>query len=42
VRNPAWVLVFLLFAGAAQAAEPLRIVAFGDSLTHGYGLPVQE
>lgn len=30
---------FLMFASAvATAAEPIRIVAFGDSLTAGYGL----
>lgn len=44
------VLLFLLLAFAPVApilaeplseppTEPLRIVAFGDSLTHGYGLP---
>jgi acyl-CoA thioesterase I len=27
------------FAPSARAAEPLRILAFGDSLTAGYGLP---
>jgi acyl-CoA thioesterase-1 len=27
---------------AAQTGAPLRIVAFGDSLTAGYGLPAQE
>lgn len=27
---------------AAPAAQPLRILAFGDSLTHGYGLPAGE
>jgi acyl-CoA thioesterase-1 len=27
---------------AAQADTPLRIVAFGDSLTAGYGLPAQD
>ena len=26
-------------AGVAQAAEPFKILAFGDSLVHGYGLP---
>lgn len=28
--------------GAAQTGAPLKIVAFGDSLTAGYGLPAQE
>jgi acyl-CoA thioesterase-1 len=27
---------------AAQTAAPLKIVAFGDSLTAGYGLPAQD
>ena len=27
---------------AVQAAEPLRLMAFGDSLIHGYGLPAGE
>jgi len=31
----------VLLAGAA-AAEPVRLMAFGDSLTHGYGLPAGE
>jgi acyl-CoA thioesterase-1 len=32
----------LVLAGAAAAAEPVRLLAFGDSLTHGYGLPAGE
>lgn len=32
-------LVGLLFAGGAGAAKPLTLLAFGDSLVHGYGLP---
>ncbi|HSF94860.1 MAG TPA: arylesterase [Thermohalobaculum sp.] len=36
--NPAWLLVLLTFAGIARAEAPLRILAIGDSLTHGYGL----
>jgi len=32
-------VLFLLLVGAPAGADPLRIVAFGDSLTHGYGLP---
>lgn len=31
-----------LTAGAAQAAEPLRLMAFGDSLVHGYGLDPED
>jgi acyl-CoA thioesterase-1 len=36
--------VVALFAGPARAqnAAPLKIVAFGDSLTAGYGLPAQD
>lgn len=30
--------LWLAFGSAAAAAQPLRILAFGDSLTHGYGL----
>lgn len=30
------------FAPVASAAEPVRLMAFGDSLTHGYGLPAGE
>jgi acyl-CoA thioesterase-1 len=38
------VLFGLLACAAAlpAAAEPLRLLAFGDSLTHGYGLPAGE
>ncbi len=36
------VAALLLLALPAAAAEPLRIVALGDSLTHGYGLPPEE
>ncbi|MFK7944183.1 MAG: arylesterase [Paracoccaceae bacterium] len=35
------VLCLVLVAGAAHAA-PLKVVAIGDSLTHGYGLPPGE
>lgn len=31
-------LALCLAFGPAAAAQPLRILAFGDSLTHGYGL----
>ncbi|WP_366553382.1 arylesterase [Aquibaculum sediminis] len=31
-------LVVGLTAGIAQASEPVRLMAFGDSLVHGYGL----
>jgi acyl-CoA thioesterase-1 len=31
-----------VLAGPALAAEPLRVVAFGDSLTAGYGLAASE
>jgi acyl-CoA thioesterase-1 len=44
VQRWAWAaLVTLMCTVAAQAAEkPLKIVAFGDSLTAGYGLPAAE
>jgi acyl-CoA thioesterase-1 len=32
----------LALAAPAAPAEPLKIVALGDSLTHGYGLPPEE
>ena len=39
-------VVALVFAGLAFAAplraEPVTVLAFGDSLTHGYGLPTQD
>jgi len=38
------VAVLLIFAAASPLAaqEPVKIVAFGDSLTAGYGLPAQQ
>ncbi len=30
------------FAGAALGAEAVRLMAFGDSLVHGYGLPGKD
>ncbi len=33
---------FGLSAPAAHAAEPIRLLAFGDSLTAGYGLPPED
>jgi acyl-CoA thioesterase-1 len=42
-RNRAGALVLAaVFAGPAAAQQPLTIVALGDSLTHGYGLPPAE
>lgn len=38
----ALVLVSLCSAAAPAAAEKLRILAFGDSLTAGYGLPSED
>ncbi len=35
-------LLTLLLAATPVAAEPLRILAFGDSLTEGYGLPPKD
>ena len=44
--NPAWVLAVLLavllLAGQARAGAPLRVLAFGDSLTQGYGLAQED
>ncbi len=31
-----------LFSGPALAEEPLSLLAFGDSLTAGYGLPQDQ
>lgn len=42
---PAGALLLGLLAAAPAlpaAAEPVRLMAFGDSLTHGYGLPSGE
>lgn len=33
---------FLLVSSAVSAQEPLRLMVFGDSLTHGYGLSAGE
>lgn len=42
-RNVTIALVFSVAAGCgAVAAEPLTVVALGDSLTAGYGLPPEE
>ena len=41
MRILAPLLLALVFALPAQA-EPLKIMAFGDSLVHGYGLPAGE
>ena len=42
-RNVTFALVFSVAAGCgAVAAEPLTVVALGDSLTAGYGLPPEE
>ncbi len=35
-------LLALLAGSAAASAEPVRIVALGDSLVHGYGLPPED
>ena len=34
-----WILLTALIAAPACAAEPIKILAFGTSLTQGYGLP---
>lgn len=40
----AWALLAWVFlvGVAPAAAEPVRLMAYGDSLTHGYGLPAGE
>ncbi|CUH84689.1 Esterase TesA precursor [Thalassovita mediterranea] len=38
MRGKVLALLLLLLA-APVSAEPLKLLAFGDSLTHGYGLP---
>lgn len=35
-------LIFVLGAPVQAVAEPMTLVAFGDSLTQGYGLPQEE
>jgi len=35
-------MLAVLASGAPAGAEPVRLMAFGDSLTHGYGLPAGE
>jgi len=35
-------LLALAAAEPPALAEPLRLMAYGDSLTHGYGLPDGE
>ena len=45
VRTLLWTLVLIsaaLLPVQAAEARPLKILAFGDSLTHGYGLPAGE
>jgi acyl-CoA thioesterase I len=41
-RIVAALLVVLGLSASAPAAEPVRILAFGDSLTAGYGLPERD
>lgn len=36
------IIVCKMWLAVAAAAEPVRLVAIGDSLTHGYGLPEAE
>ncbi len=38
----AWIATILLIAPIPAYAEPITIAAFGDSLTAGYGLPVED
>jgi acyl-CoA thioesterase-1 len=41
-RNLAAAAALAALALPGRAAEPVRVVALGDSLTHGYGLPPAE
>lgn len=41
-RIAAACVVVLSLGSPARAADPIRILAFGDSLTAGYGLPAAE
>ena len=41
-RLPAALLALLLAGLPAAAAEPIQLMAFGDSLTAGYGLPADQ
>ena len=36
------VFTIALAASGAAAAAPVTVVALGDSLTHGYGLPEEQ
>lgn len=42
LRSLVLIVAFHAFAGAALGAEALRLMAFGDSLVHGYGLPERD
>lgn len=42
LRNLAGALLLLLAAGLPAAAAGIRLLAFGDSLTAGYGLPPEQ
>lgn len=35
-------IIFIAAMSAVKAAEPVRLLALGDSLTAGYGLPVED
>jgi len=41
LHKVAFILGFIFYAGLAQA-DPLRLLAFGDSLVQGYGLSQEE
>lgn len=41
-RLIALALLLAGLSGAAQAAQPVRLLALGDSLTAGYGLPAEQ
>jgi acyl-CoA thioesterase-1 len=42
LRNHSFVILLALFAAAPASAAPLNLIALGDSLTQGYGLPPDD
>jgi len=42
MRKATLALVLICFGVSGSAAEPMRVLAFGDSLTQGYGLMEQD
>lgn len=42
MRNHSFVMVLVMLAALPAAARPLTLIALGDSLTQGYGLPPEN